>query len=381
MKKSKIIVATQDIVSPLRGGGGLRTVGTARAFRKRGYDVEILAPSDSENIGEISVKPLYQLSKTGSRLFSSFLFVLQLFFLLPKRVEQTRLIFIHNSVAAIPAIPLAKWYKVPLVLDVTDISTEYMYSVADSHLKRLVAMLLIFVEYLTFKFADRLIVVSKVMADHLAQKGIPKQKMNFVYDGAELDKLQNRSGLNDTFSFSVIHHGGIDARDGVMDIVEAADIVLQKFPKAKFYILGDGTCLTDVKKKVRYKGIEKAFVFTGWLPYSKMKVYLSKANIGIVSRTDTLPNHMVLTLKLLEYWASGTSVVSSAMKGIQEVATEGQNILFYEPGNPKDLAEKILILFRNQVLCDSIRQGGMDTVRQFNWPDLAIEIADLSLTE
>ncbi len=366
-------------MSPLRGGGGLRTLGTSKAFRDKGCDVELLAPSDRIDIEGIPVKPLHGLTKSSSQLFSSFIFVFQLFFALLDRINNVKLIFIHNSVAAIPSIIISKLYRVPAVLDVTDISTEYLYASESGSLQKALIRVLLFIEYMTFKLADRVIVVSNEMAQHLVRKGVTKKKIEVVYDGAEIDKLQAVKKTDKAFNCSVIHHGGIDLRDGVADIVDAARILVEEFPDAKFYIVGDGSCLADVIKQAKEKGVHDAFVFTGWQPYSKMREYLAEADIGVVSRINILPNNMVLTLKLLEYWATETAVISSDMKGIREVATDHEDILFYEPENPFDLAKKLRILFTDQQLLNKIRKNGLKTAADFDWPNLTSKIAELSL--
>ena len=44
--------------------------------------------------------------------------------------------------------------------------------------------------------------------------------------------------------------------------------------------------------------------------------------IGVIPRPDSAFNHLVITLKLLEYWASGTVVIAARLRGIEEVAKE-----------------------------------------------------------
>ena len=90
-------------------------------------------------------------------------------------------------------------------------------------------------------------------------------------------------------------------------------------------------------------------------------------SVGIIPRPDTMGNNLVMTLKLLEYWASGTAVISSRLKGIEEITRDNYNILFAAAGNPRDLAGKILALLQDQDKVKKLSLGGLASVKSFSW--------------
>ena len=371
----KILVTTQDIVSPIRGGGGLRTRKTAREFARRGNEVIMLAPSDKNIIEDIHVEPLPQLSKEKSQMISSLYFMFDLTFKLFKSCRNVDVIFAHNSIAGIPSVVFGKIFGKKIVLDITDVHTEYLIVPQKSFLNKLILLIAMKIEYMGFKLADKVIVVSNVMKDLLIEKGVNPNKIFVVYDGVEVENFSMQK--EEKNHHVIIHHGGVDPQDGVEYIAEAAPVILKEYPSTRFYVLGSGTCLEDVKKRVDEYGVSDSFVFTGWRPYKEMKNYLSKADIGLITRPNTLPNNLVLTLKLLEYWASGTVVVSSRLTGIEEVSDEGQDILFFEPDNSKDLAEKIVYLFDNSDKFTILRKNGRKKAEVFEWNKLVKEIVDI----
>ncbi len=373
---NRIIVATQDRISPPRGGG-LRTRKVAIEFAKRGENVIIMAPSDKNYLSGIKVIRLFGLSGKRSPIIDSALFVFQLFFLLIPRLTKVNLFFVHNSVAALPVLFWAKIFRKKVILDITDLSTEYLLANAKGRLKRCTVKLLMFLEYTTGKLSDTVIVVTQAMKEHLVKKGIKEDKMYVVYDGAEVKGLM--SDVRMGRQRRIIHHGGIDERDGLIDLVEATPYILKKCTGVKIYILGGGSCLNDIRKRVEELGISGNFVFTGWLPYQDVKKYLSDADIGVITRIPILPNHLVLTLKLLEYWASATAVCSSRLKGIEEVSNEGANIIFYNSGNYKELAKAIIKMFEDSDRLKKLKKNGMRTVRRYDWDNLIPTIVDMSL--
>ena len=366
---NKVLVVTHDAVSPIKGGGGLRTIKTAFEFRKRGYKVKVIAPSDKKVIDGVKVEQMPHISK--DRFFvSSLYFTAILIFKLIRNINYN-LIFVHNSVAGIPSGFYSRLFFKKMIYDTTDIHTEYM----KMNKKGFFINLLNRIEYFSFRLGDKVIVVSEVMKDILMEHGVKRDKIFVVYDGCEINNFSPKK--EKTGYTGIIHHGGIDKQDGVLYIAEAAALVIRKHKKVKFFIVGAGVELDKVKEAVDENNLNKYFVFTGWKPYSEMKNYLSKADIGLITRPDTLPNNTILTLKLLEYWASGTAVISSRLKAIQKVSKENDDILFFEPDNHEDLARKIIFLIENKRLLEKMKVNGRKKAERFDWNKLIEKIADI----
>jgi glycosyltransferase involved in cell wall biosynthesis len=84
-----------------------------------------------------------------------------------------------------------------------------------------------------------------------------------------------------------------------------------------------------------------------------------------------------MTLKLLEYWASGIAVVASRLKGIQEVAKDRYNILFADPGNDKDLADNISLLLKDLDLVRALGLEGRNSAKLFSWESAVNNTIDI----
>jgi glycosyltransferase involved in cell wall biosynthesis len=169
----------------------------------------------------------------------------------------------------------------------------------------------------------------------------------------------------------------IDKQHGVDILIRALPKVLETFPQVKCIIVGDGRELPTIKALARELSVFEHCVFTGQLPCNEARDFLKSANLGIIPRRDNLPNRIVTTLKLLEYWASGTCVVASKLEAITEVCTEGENVTFFEPGNPSDLSEKLLsLLSSSEDRLDQLRGNGIFSAHKYRWDVLAPLIAD-----
>jgi glycosyltransferase involved in cell wall biosynthesis len=373
----KVIVSTHDWLYPIYGGGGLRTLKVAEEFKRRGYNVVILAPSKINKIKEIPVYTLPPPTKKRSQVLSAIKFNIRSLRSIIKVSQDADLIFVHNTIAAVAFAILNKFLRKRFILDITDIHAEYLWVGNISIIEKLLRFILLKIEYNIIKSADTVIVVTEIMKQRCIEKGIEEDKIRVICDGAEVDKFstQKSNGAN----FNLIHLGIVDKQHGVPLLIRAMRIVLERFPQVHLYIVGDGRDLSDVKSLAKKLQIYQNCIFTGHIEYTKVKEILGRTGIGIIPRPNNLANNLVVTLKLLEYWASGTAVVASRLNGISEIAEDEKDILFFEADNYRDIAAKIEFLLSNSEELARLQRNGREKVRQFDWEKIIPEIVNVSL--
>lgn len=373
------VASAIDRVSPVSGGAGLRVVKAAHAFHNMGHEVVIFAPSDKKDLNGVKVYPLPYPTESKFQVLSIFTFNLRIFLTLIRFASKVDLFFVHNTTAAVSIFVLSRIFKKRFVLDVTDLHTEYLVARKRSIFEKFLTPCLRFVDYSIMRSADTVITVSMTMRDYLVSCGIEYEKIRVVYDGAEVDYYAG--GKDSGADTGIIHLGTIDRQHGVEILIEAIPYILQECPDVKFYFVGGGRNLKEIIKMAERLNVSGNCIFTGTVPYHEVRRFLSSACIGIIPRPDNLANNQVVTVKLFEYWASGTAVVSSRLKGISEVAKDKHDIIFFEPGNSKELAEKTVFLFKNQETRKELQKNGMETVKGFDWKEIVKRIAGVSTNE
>lgn len=382
MKKNRkiksVIVATHDSLSPIRGGGALRTLKVAEEFKKRGHNVIIVAPTDG--IGELSgikVHWLHAPRKQCSQILSSLKFNIRLLVKFIQFVKNTDIFFIHNTIAAASMLFLKPIFGFKFVLDITDIHSEYLCAGERNIFEKILSPYLLYLEYSIIRSADSLIVATKAMKVFLVSKGVSGNKITVAYDGAEIDKISKDKDPDAVFN--IIHLGSVDKQHGVELIVKAAPRIIFNFPKTKFFIIGGGRSLPMVKSLAKKLDVYDNFIFTDILNCEKSRQYLKKAGIGVILRQKNTPNNIITTLKLFEYWASATAVISSRLDGIAEVAQDNKDILFFEPNDAEDLARKVCFLLGSPQKIEELMNRGLDTVKKFTWNMIIPQIVDIVL--
>jgi glycosyltransferase involved in cell wall biosynthesis len=130
--------------------------------------------------------------------------------------------------------------------------------------------------------------------------------------------------------------GRICRQKGFDLLISAMPAVVERFPDAQLFILGEGPLETELKEQAQNLGLKEKVVFLGF--QANPWLYLKHANAFILpSRYEGLPN------VLLEALALGTRVVvSDCPGGIQEIRESVGNMAVVPPENPAALAEAII---------------------------------------
>jgi len=134
-----------------------------------------------------------------------------------------------------------------------------------------------------------------------------------------------------------IHVSNLRPVKDPLKIVEAAEIALKKTPNLHFLIVGDGPLRPEMEKMAREKHIRNKFTFTGKVPVSEVRKYLSVAQAHVMSSVrEGTP------LVILEAFAAGKPTIASRVGGIPEIVRHNYNGFLYEQGNICEFAEQML---------------------------------------
>lgn len=124
---------------------------------------------------------------------------------------------------------------------------------------------------------------------------------------------------------------------GQRHLVEAAPLVLARYPEARFVLVGDGELRAELEQQVRAAGLEAQFLFTG----ARTDVPELLASLDVF----VLPSYFEgLCYAVIEAQAAGVPVVATAVGGVGENVVPGETGVLCEPGDAGSLAEGILSL-------------------------------------
>lgn len=206
-------------------------------------------------------------------------------------------------------------------------------------------------------FADRIIAVADAAKDNLVKTGIPPGKVTVILNGVyPLDERCDRQALSERFDvgpdekvISIVAR--LEDVKGHDYFIDAADMVLKRGFKAKFFIAGTGSNEGHLKEKVRSLNREKEIIFTGFLTDVDNLLRITDIQINASYGTEAT------SLALLEGMSLGVPAVVTDFGGNPGVIQDGENGIIVPQKNSEKLCIAIEMLLSDKKLYDKLSSG------------------------
>lgn len=215
--------------------------------------------------------------------------------------------------------------------------------------------------YSLFKIPDYFIAVSRWVSDSIGRLGVPAEKRTYIYDGIELDKLDNTA---DGGKFRRLHAipddvcvvglvGLLIPWKGQKLFIEAVNNLHADMPDCVFAIVG-GTpeeCRAyeaELRQLVERLHLKDRIIFTGHIT-DMTSVY---NGLDVVVSASTSPEP--LGTMIIEAMTMARPLLAPDHGGAVEMISHGETGLLFKPGDARDLAVKIQTLYRDKELCNNL---------------------------
>jgi glycosyltransferase involved in cell wall biosynthesis len=131
-------------------------------------------------------------------------------------------------------------------------------------------------------------------------------------------------------------------RYGIQTLIEAVPLLVKDIPELMVDIIGEGEYREGLEQVARDTGVADYLNFTGFIPYEDVIATISRAHVGVAPMLADVgaPN------KIFEYFALSKPTVASLQPSLQAVV-DGECVMYFEPGNERELADRILELYRD----------------------------------
>lgn len=188
----------------------------------------------------------------------------------------------------------------------------------------------------------------------------PFAKLKFIEGGLPAEKIVvkpnflpadpgERTGEGDY----VLFVGRLSAEKGIHTLIKAWNSV----PNPPLKIVGSGL----LENEVKHFAEQAANVhFVGALPHAEVFMMMKNARIIVFPSEcyETFGNSM------LEAFACGVPVIGSRLGAMQSLIHHGENGFLFEPGNEKDLVEKVQTLWGDRTLSKQMGKNAREEYRQ-----------------
>ena len=177
-------------------------------------------------------------------------------------------------------------------------------------------------------------------------EGVPPERIDILpnaldvatFEPADTEErlaMRRRLGLEPSGPVFVSVANLVPVKD-IATLIEAAGLVRAELTTARFLIVGEGPLRAELEEQARRFGLAGIVHFVG--RQENVRPYLAAADFGMLTSLSEGSSN-----SLLEYMAMGLPSIVSDIPPNRELVSE----VLFQPGNPRDLADKINLLFND----------------------------------
>ena len=227
---------------------------------------------------------------------------------------------------------------------------------------------------------DLFIAVSEATKIELIKNSkVDEHKIKVLYNFVDLNKINpNIKNYDITIKAKEV---GID-KDyfvigfaGRLNRIKGCDILIKSIPyikiqNIKIMIAGDGIERKQLDKLSKDLNLKDKIIFLGYVNNIE-EFYNIIDYLVIPSRSESFG------LSAIEAQASGTPVIASSIKGLNEIVLDKKTGLLFQPENEKDLAEKIELIHNDKNLRIELIKNGLYEVRKYSLDNYLLNLKSI----
>jgi len=365
------ILITTPIFPPEIGGPAIYSREISRRLREKGHQVRVVAFTSSQpEADDLAVIPV----KLSYGLWGSISRRVRLFFTILRAARDVDLIYSQGPVVVgLSSLIVGRLRRKPVVVKfVGDIAWENAVNggrtsrLLEDFLSQpeggLYIKLIMGIQKFVFDNASRVITPSYYLKNILTKYyRVPPDKIEVVYNAVELGEVGQ--ALEKHGHPAVITVGRLVPWKGVDELVEVVPALTERYPDFKLVIVGDGPEEAALRRLCQVINAEAQVIFTGRVSHEQALAFLRSADVFVLnSRYEGLPH------TVLEAMACRCPVIATDIQGTTEVVEDGRTGFTVEPGNRRQLQEKIIFLLENERFSGEMMQRAYENIAaKFSW--------------
>lgn len=235
--------------------------------------------------------------------------------------------------------------------------------------------------FCSVKKARKIIAVShSTRNDIMRYFKINPDKIEVIYEGADkqfqiiknrdiVEKLKRKYTLRKPFLF---YTGVWRNHKNLVGLIEAFKLAKETYKLDINLVLGgkEDPYYPEVRQTWERLGLENDIIPVGFIEQEELPIFYNAAYAFIIPSF-----YEGFGLIGLEAMSCGTPVISSNRTSLPEIL--GNAAVYFNPDDPKEMAEKISMVFNQKNLYNKLRNNGLVQIKKYSWNDMGKRIFDL----
>jgi glycosyltransferase involved in cell wall biosynthesis len=255
-----------------------------------------------------------------------------------------------------------------IVLDLHDLMPELFMAKFGLAPTSLPARLLRFQERLSYDFADLAITTSLAFERALLERSRDGKKLCLVHNSPDerLFPEPSAPAPRRVGRFQLIYNGVIAHRSGPDVALRALAIVRPEIPGVRLEFFGSGDTLEDCVRLARELSLEDIVAFHGQIPFADMPPHIAEADLGIIPNRRNPFTSRNFPTRIFEFLRMRKPSVVAKTQGVVDYFDE-DGLLYFEPGDERDLARAILEAYRDPEKTRVLLERGLHVYERYRW--------------
>lgn len=276
-------------------------------------------------------------------------------------------------------MPLIKWLKrKPTIYNVQDIFPDSLVGTGLTHEGSLIWKIGRMVEKITYRYADKIIVISEDFKKNIMAKGVPEDKIVVIYNWVDQNKVvdvpreENKLfeiyGL-DRSKFYITYNGNIGLTQNMDMLLDVAKELQEEYEDIHFVLVGNGAYLDEVKRKVADQQLENVHLLP-FQPYEDISHVFSLGDASLVISKPGVGANSVPSKTWSIMSASRPVLANFDENELKTIIENNHCGIFTKAGDKEAFKESILTLYNHRELCKEYGHNG----RKFVLDNLTREV-------
>ncbi len=350
--------------------GGTRAYWIAKRMVDRGHNVVMITTDGDDRHKEkveihdgieihYIVNP-YNNKMSKGRKVLAFVRFIRLAIFEAKKINGIDMVYATSTPLTVGYIALRlkaikKW---PFVFEVRDLWPEFPIQIGAIK-NKLIIWFLRRLEKKIYKESEYIVALSPGMQEGVISAGAPKEKTAMIPNMSKPDKfyphtpnkeIAEKFGI-DLTHFNLIHFGAMGVANGLMYIIEAANVCKKNgIDDIDFVFMGYGAAEKMLRNKVEELGLHNVI----FIKKQVMQVVAEVVNLCDASITSFLNLPILKTNspnKLFDSLSAGKPIIVNSSGWTKELVETNECGFYVDPERPEDLVAKLVQLKDDNSLC------------------------------
>lgn len=361
----------------------------------RGIEIDLYTPSPTRNVpvgsvwqreeqqmdGKLRIHRFHLYGEGKNPLLRALRYFLGEFILLHYCMWKRYDVAFVDSTPPIQGLkmPLIKWLKrKPTIYNVQDVFPDSLVGTGLTHEGSLMWKIGRIVEKITYKYADKIIVISEDFKKNIMAKGVPEDKIVVIYNWVdqnkvvdvprEENKLFDAYGL-DRSKFYITYNGNIGLTQNMDMLLDVAKELQEEHKDIHFVLVGNGAYLDEVKRKVADQQLDNVHLLP-FQPYEDISHVFSLGDASLVISKPGVGANSVPSKTWSIMSASRPVLANFDENELKTIIENNYCGIFTKAGDKEAFKESILTLYNHRELCQEYGRNG----RKFVMENLTREV-------